>query len=250
MKWGTLYGPHYVNNLLKGVRKHLKRPHRLICFTDETTGLDPEVETFPLPELGLPKGHKDTRWQKLALFRKDLFGLSGTALFLDLDQIVVGSLDDFFDFPGDYFIIRDDDLFRSKPLRKINAQRDTFLHSVGNSSVFRYEIGDHSYILDSFLADPEKATAGYEISQQFQSAQLAKHGHLNYWPKGWCVSFKNHCVPKNFRSYFQDPSLPEDARIILFAGEPKMDDALSGKGHKWYRRIGNVDWLKRAWENP
>lgn len=247
MKWGTLYGPEYVNNLAEGVRRHLSRPHRFICFTDDATGLDAGIEALSLPDLGLPPGHKDSRWRKLALFRLDLAGLQGTALFLDLDLVVMDGLDPFFDLPGDFFIIRDDDLFRAKPLRKVNPARDAFLHSVGNSSVFRYRVGDHAYILDTFLADPSAATAGYEISQQFQSAQLAAHGHLNYWPKGWCVSFKNDCVPRGLASYLRDPALPEGAKIVVFAGNPKMSDVLDGKGGKWYRRIGNVDWLRRAW---
>lgn len=250
MKWGTLYSADDVNRLAAQVRRHLARPHRFVCFTDDATGLDPQIEAKPLPELGLPKGHGDTRWRKLAIFRRDLAGLSGTALFLDIDLVVVDDLSPFFDLPGAFHIIRDDDLFRPKPLRKVNPARDRFLHSVGNSSVFRFEIGQHTYILDAYLADPAAATAGYEISQQFQTAQLEKHGNLNYWPQGWCVSFKNHCVPRNFASYFRDPTLPDGAKIVLFAGAPKMEDVFAGRGHKWYRRIGNIDWLRRAWEAP
>jgi len=250
MKWGTAYGSEYVNRLAKAVSKYLSRPHRFICFTDDSTGLSSDVEAFPLPEMKLPGGHSDTRWQKLSLFSRDLFGLSGTALFLDLDLVVVGSLDPFFDDGFPFRIIRDDSLFRDKPLRRFNPERNRFLASVGNSSVFRYDIGQHAYILDTYLADPVAATRQYEISQQFQSAQLAKHGHLEYWPEEWCVSFKNHCVPRGLRSYVKNPSLPEGARIVVFAGEPKMHDALSGFGSKWYRRIGNVDWLKKAWEMP
>src|SRR5690606_21267393 len=188
-------------------------------------------------------------WRKLALFRRDLGGFTGkTALFLDLALVVVDDLSPFFDLPGKFLIIRDDDLFRSKPLRKLNPARDRFLHSVGNSSVFRYEIGAHSYILDAYVADPKDATARYAISQKFQSAQLALHGHLQYWPRDWCVSFKNACVPRYVRSFWRDPILPERARIVVFAGEPKMSEVLAGGGQKWYRRIGNADWLRRAWE--
>ncbi|MEL6914872.1 MAG: hypothetical protein AAFP13_10250 [Pseudomonadota bacterium] len=250
MKWGTLYGPEYVNNLARGVARHLARPHRFICFTDDAAGLAPGVEAMPLPDLGLPEGNSDTRWRKLALFAEDLFGLSGTALFLDLDQVIVGPLDDFFADDAPFRIIRDDSLFRAKPLRRLDPRRDAFLASVGNSSVFRYEIGAHAYILEAFVADPARAQADYEISQQFQSAQLAAHGHLAYWPERWCVSFKNHCVPGLLRSYVADPSLPPDARIVVFAGSPKMGDALNGRGSTWYRRIGDVSWLKTAWEGP
>ncbi|MEM6727171.1 MAG: hypothetical protein AAF618_01610 [Pseudomonadota bacterium] len=248
MKWGTLYGADYVNNLARGVARHLRRAHRFICFTDDATGLLPQIEALPLPELGLPAGHSDTRWRKLALFAEDLFGLEGTALFLDLDQIIVGPLDDFFEDDLPFRIIRDDTLFRPKRLRRLEPKRDAFMSTVGNSSVFRYEIGAHAYILDAFVADPAKATADFEISQQFQSVQLAARGHLHYWPEAWCVSFKNHCVPGPVRNYFVDPSLPEDARIVVFAGSPKMHDALNGRGGTWYRRIGDVSWLKAAWE--
>lgn len=248
IKWGTLYSAADVNRLHRQVRRHLARPHRFICFTDDMHGLDPEIKAMPLPELGLAKGHADLRWRKLGLFQRGLGGLAGQALFLDLDLVVVDDLSPFFDLPGTFFIIRDDDLFRAKPLRRMNPARDRFLHSVGNSSVFRFEIGQHAYILDAYLADPSGATARYEISQQFQSAQLAAHGNLNYWPKGWCVSFKNDCVPRHLSSYLRDPALPQGAKIVLFAGAPKMEDVFAGRGHKWYRRIGNIDWLRRAWD--
>lgn len=248
MKWGDLYGPHYVNNLARGVRKHLNRPHRFICFTDDPSGLEEGVEAFPLPELGLPEGHSDTRWRKLGLFRRDLFDLKGTALFLDLDLIIVDDLEPFFQSTEPFQIIRDSDLFRAKPLRKLTPKRDSFLNKVGNSSVFRFEIGKHSYILDAFTQNPNLATEEFEISQQFQSAQLAKHNHLEYWPSDWCVSFKNHCVPRGIKSYLQNPTLPRGARIVIFAGTPKMDDALNGLGGKWYRRIGDVSWLKSIWQ--
>jgi hypothetical protein len=247
MKWGKLYGPEYVNFLRTGVGRHLKRPFRFVCFTDDASGLRDDVEALPLPELGLPKGQGDLRWRKLAVFREQLYDLRGTTLFLDLDLVVVAGLDAFFEHPGRFLIIRDDDLFRLKPLRKLNPARDRFLHSVGNSSVFRYEIGQHADIVDAYLADPAGAAAAYEISQQFQSAQLARRGLLEYWPKGWCVSFKNDCVPRGLKSYLADPAVPAGARIVVFAGTPKMSDVLAGGGHSWYRRIGDVSWLHTAW---
>ena len=247
MKWGKLYGPEYVNFLRAGVGRHLKRPFRFVCFTDDAKGLRDDVQVLPLPQLGLPKGQGDLRWRKLAVFGKQLHDLQGSTLFLDLDLVVVDGLDAFFEHPGRFLIIRDDDLFRPKPLRKLNPERDRFLHSVGNSSVFRFEIGQHTYILDAYLADPKGAAERYEISQQFQSAQLAAHGVLAYWPSDWCVSFKNACVPRGLKSYLADPAVPAGARIVVFAGTPKMGDVLAGGGHSWHRRIGDVRWLHQAW---
>lgn len=248
MKWGTLYGAADVNSLARGVRRHLARPHRFICFTDDAAGLDPGVEALPLPELDLPPGSGDTRWRKIALFNRDLGGLSGTALFLDLDLVIVGPLDPFFDQPGQVVILRDDDLFRAKPLRRLKPARDRFLHMVGNTSVFRYVVGAHGDVVDAYLADPSRAAGDYEHEQQLVSDVLNRAGTLSYWPKGWCVSFKNHCVGRGLASFLRDPACPGGARIVLFAGAPKMADVLAGKGGRWYRRIGNIDWLRRAWE--
>ena len=61
--------------------------------------------------------------------------------------------------PGEVVILRDDDLFRAKPLRRLNPARDRFLHMVGNTSVFRYRIGAHSEIVETYLADPRAAAA-------------------------------------------------------------------------------------------
>ena len=247
MKWGSMYGPEYVNRLRAGVRRHLHRPHRFVCFTDTAEGLDPGIEAMPIPSLGLPAGHNDRRWQKLSVFGRELADLRGSTLFLDLDLVVVDALDPFFELPGSFRIIRDADLFRSKLRRKLNPERDRFLRMIGNSSVFRFGIGEHAYILDTFVADPDAATRRYLMSQQFQSAQLAEHGELEYWPKGWCVSFKNDCIPRFPRNYFADPQLPTGARIVVFAGRLKMAEVLAGGGNRLHRRIGNVDWLRRAW---
>lgn len=248
MKWGTLYGPHYVNRLARGVKRHLSLPHRFVCFTDDPEGLESGIEAYPLPQLKLPSGHDDLRWRKLALFNETLFDLTGTALFLDLDLVITGNLDPFFQYPGIVPMIRDDDLFRRKPLRKLRPERDRFLSTVGNSSVFRYEIGSHAYVVEEFCQDPASAQARYSISQQFQSAVLMRHGALSYWPREWCVSFKNDCVPGRLSSFFRDPKLPTGARIVVFAGTPKMDEVMQGGGQRWYRRIGDVGWLRQAWE--
>ena len=53
MKWGTKYGPHYVNNLYAMARRHLRGDFRFICLTDNTEGIRAEVECFPIPRLDI-----------------------------------------------------------------------------------------------------------------------------------------------------------------------------------------------------
>jgi len=101
--------------------------------------------------------------------------------------------------------------------------------------------------LEEFVRDPAAALNSFKDEQQFLSSELDKRGLLVYWPKEWCVSFKNHCIPRYWKSYFQDPSIPKGAKIVVFAGNLKMQDVVEGKGSKWYRRIGTIDWLIKLW---
>ena len=55
MRWGQRYGVDYVNRLWSMIRRHTRRPTRLVCYTDDTKGLDPAVEAYPLPEIRLPQ---------------------------------------------------------------------------------------------------------------------------------------------------------------------------------------------------
>ena len=49
MKWGTKFGASYVNRLYDMVERNTTVPHRFVCFTDDANGLNPNIETRPLP---------------------------------------------------------------------------------------------------------------------------------------------------------------------------------------------------------
>ncbi len=106
MKWGTKYGPEYVNRLYGMVSRHLRGPFRFVCLTDNSMGVNPEVDCLPLPRMELAPG-ADRGWPKLSTFKAGLHGLKGTALFLDLDVVIVGDITPFFEQPGDFLIIKD-----------------------------------------------------------------------------------------------------------------------------------------------
>ena len=100
MKWGTKYGPEYVNRLYAMVRRHLSGDFNFVCLTDDTKGIRSEVQCFPIPPLALElaPGQVDRAWKKLTTFEENLYGLRGRALFIDLDVVIVGSLDAFFEY--------------------------------------------------------------------------------------------------------------------------------------------------------
>ena len=70
MKWGDKFDASYVNRLYEMVQKNITLEHRFICFTDNPEGINPKIETKPIPELkedGIP----DRMWKKLTVFNKD-----------------------------------------------------------------------------------------------------------------------------------------------------------------------------------
>ena len=51
-----------------------------------------------MPPLNLPGRFANLPWRKISLWAKDVPGISGDVLFLDLDIVITGSLDEFFDY--------------------------------------------------------------------------------------------------------------------------------------------------------
>ena len=233
MKWGTKYGANYVNILAGMVRRHISRPYRFVCFTDDGNGLHPDIETRPLPELNLP-GHLPERgWNKLTVLGEKLADLEGRALFLDLDVVILDSLDPFFEQPGEFRIIHDWD-FKGK--------------IIGNSSVFRFEIGKHADVLEHFLTHGEEVRAQHRNEQAYLSHAIHAKGILEYWPDEWCRSFKRHCIRPFPLGYFAQPVKPEGAKVVIFHGNPNPDTAIKGFiGKCGFRAVRPTQWVAEAW---
>jgi hypothetical protein len=238
MKWGTKYGPHYVNRLYAMVRRHLSGDFNFVCLTDDATGVRPEVQCLPIPPLAidLAPGQRDGAWKKLTTFEADLHGLKGTALFLDLDVVVVGPLDDFFTQPGQFLIIHDYPRFWRFGER-----------IVGNSSVYRFEIGAHADVLANFRAHTDAMRAKYRNEQDYLSHFLHAQGKLSYWPAAWCPSFKYHAIPAWPSNHWKPPFVPKGARIVIFHGEVNPPDALEGKRNKRFAHIEPATWVAEHW---
>ena len=102
MKWGTKYGAEYVNRLYRMVKRHLTLDFTMVCLTDDSHGIDSAVRCYPLPTLNLPPNLPERGWNKLTTFAPTLYDLAGTALFLDLDVVIVDNIDALFTYPTRY----------------------------------------------------------------------------------------------------------------------------------------------------
>ena len=166
MKWGTKYGPEYVNRLYAMVRRHLRGDFRFVCLTDRGEGVRAEVECLPIPPLDLPPGSPERGWTKLTTF-------SDTALFLDLDVVIVDDITPFFEEPGEFLIIHD----WKRPWR-----------ITGNSSVYRFTLGAHPEVLAKFRREFDAIRQRFRNEQAYLSDEMHRKGLLKYWDDRWCAT--------------------------------------------------------------
>ena len=234
MKWGDKYGADYVNRLFGMVSRNLTLPFKFVCFTENSDGIHPNVEIFPLPSLGLPDNIPERGWLKLATFQNPLVDLAGTALFLDLDVVIVDNIDCFVEFDAEFAICFDEKKKKEK---------------IGNSSVYKFNIGSHEDVLKYFQNDFDKVKDSYRNEQAYLSDKINEKNILTFWPKDWTPSFKYHCIPKFPFNLWQEPSIPKGAKIILFHGKPEPYEAEKGISGKWYRYFLPVSWITEYWKS-
>lgn len=186
VKVGDKYGPDYVNRLGSMVRRHLSLDHTFRCVTDDPEGVDAEV--LPVEEPYLPGW-----WQKLTVFKPEPWGLEHPILFLDLDVVILGSLDDFAREDTDFAIIKD------------------FRYDCYNSSVFWLRPGSRPEVWTNFTMDVMERYPGDQnwITECVPDATL--------WPPEWMVSYKRSI---RRRLWLNRPP-PPDARVVVFHGYPK-----------------------------
>jgi hypothetical protein len=170
MKWGNRYPAAYVNCLWAMISRNTARPTRLVCYTDDAAGIGPEVTALPMLELPLPASHAWRPWRKVALWAPELPGVSSDdVLFLDLDIVITGSLDELFDYrPDSTFCV---------------IENWTQMGSgIGNTSCYRFRVGAHSYIYDNVQNDPGGTVGAHANSQTYISRIIKEK---TFWPAPW-----------------------------------------------------------------
>ena len=225
IKYGRYYGPEYVNRLFASVARNLTRPFRFVCVTNDVSGIRPEVECVPFMESPNVPGRKwPNIFSKLTLFKDGFADLEGPTLYLDLDVLITGPLDKFFDYrPGEFCIIRNWVEFYKRIFRR--------LPPIGNSSCFRFDAGASNAVYEFFLrevADPAKRHLFTKGSQKLQTRAMFHVGKVAWWPADWVCSFKRQCIPPFPLNLLLAPRPPKAASVVAFHGHPDIPEARGG----------------------
>ena len=227
MKWGTKYGAEYVNRLYAGIERNLDSEFQLICLTDDGRGVHEKVVIRDLPESGLDEDAMDAKkggetWRKVALFMPGLLDFDGDVLYLDLDVVLTGSLEPFFEnHAGEFCVIHD-------WLEKRRGK------SGGNTSVVRFHTKNHNKIYEHYRENQDEVLAKWRIEQQYVTwAAREVCGAAHYWPENSVNSFKRQCRPIFPLNLVKTPNRPHpDCSVLVFHGYPTTgggDRRVSGR---------------------
>ena len=243
IKWGNKYGPEYVNRLYRGVNDHLSFPFRFVCLTDDSKGIVSTVETLPIPMTQFDETafNQPKAWRKVVLYQPHVTGLEGDTLYLDLDVVVMGSLDEFFSYcPGKYCVIHD----------WLERRRAWLPHRdgrVGNTSVFRFNPERHGQVYTHFERNAEKVIREFGIEQKYVSHVLGNE--MAFWPDSWVASFKRNCRPCFPLNLIREPYKPRGTRILVFHGRPFPDEAIAGYKSRPWNSTRPATWLSSCWSD-
>lgn len=197
LRSGGVYDPSWVRALTNGVNANLSIPHRHVCLTD----MDVQVQGVEV--VALNYGWRGW-WSKVEMFSPEMERF-GQMLYIDLDTLVTGNLDDIAGYGGEACITKD------------------FNFGCPSQSVLNFAPGSMRHLWDAFVSDPDTWMADGDrlIAPHFgdQVLMTKVHGerHIDFWQDyvpGQVVSYKRHC----------GRGLPDNARLICCHGRPKPPD--------------------------
>ena len=241
IKWGAEFTSEDVNILKRAVEKNSETKFQFVCLTDDASGLDDEIVVLPIPMSGLSEMPKSSgAWPKVCLFHPSLGDFLEQVLFLDIDTIICGNVDPFFDDPGD--ALR---LLSCGPRWK--SFKDE-LPPQPATGVMSYNVKRHVNIFKDFAKDPNTAYRNYNIEQEFVGAYAAE---IDYFALEHVQSFKYHLRRQYLMDLFLAPKAPhEKARMVAFHGYPRPRQVVT-VGAKWARfprtGINRPTWLTNYW---
>ncbi len=127
----------YVAKLHGMVSKYAGRPHRFVCLTDRPGKMPKGVEAIQIPGPGSLYGW----WSKLHLFSA-VMPQTGRVLYLDLDTLIVQSLEPVIDYPAPFALIPHAGNFQGLHGRRVVKRF--------NSSVMAWDAGTLNHLFDQW----------------------------------------------------------------------------------------------------
>jgi hypothetical protein len=192
VKWGTKYGADYVHRLRAMVARHLSIPHTFECVT-ESTIVDLTCRPLQCEHPGW--------WQKIGLFRPGF--VTSPALYIDLDMIIVDSLD----WIGEYLGA---ELACIENWGSRRHEGPLYEDEVSSAFMVWSGSGATDRIFENFSAR-DIARLEPHGDQTYITEQM--RGRFTLIPQSRICSYKRHCRERG--------APPAGASVVAFHGTPR-----------------------------
>jgi hypothetical protein len=197
------------------VQRHLTIPHRFVCFTENASLLNPNIDVRPLIDIPNISGW----WYKPYIFAKGHFDTTDTNLFFDLDMVIIGNIDKLVKYQQGYFVgLEDVGRVFNKPTKL-------------GSAVMKWTGSRYSDTWDKLQHDPTQ-TKKFPGGDQDWIWSLNKRV-IKFFPKKWIMSYKwevrelKELVRKNNIWVFKntrEPEIDPETAVLAFHGTPNLED--------------------------
>jgi hypothetical protein len=203
-KWGGKYTADHVNTLARMIDRHHAKPHRLICVTNEPTGVDWRItkvyDDADFADWPSPHGRgAPSCYRRLRLFQRDAWETFGERIVaIDLDTVITGDITPLFE--------RDEAFV---------GWQDPLSPRQLCGSLWMLRAGAHSEVWDNF--GRQGVTAAYSAGLRGSDQAWLSHclpDAPRWTDRDGVYSFRAHCAYR----------LPRDARIVFFHGQRKPWD--------------------------
>jgi hypothetical protein len=209
----------HVNVLKRMVDRHYPSPHRFLCVTDDSRGLDAGIEAVPLwgdfADVPSPHGGQNPScYRRLRAFSPEIGAIFGPRFVsVDLDTVLVRDVRPLWDRSEDFVI-----------------WGETNPKSWYNGSMWMMTTGARKQVWERFdpKTSPQQALkAGKFGSDQGWISYVLGPGEATWTQKDGVYSYRVHVAPQGNR-------LPKNARMVMF----------HGKHDPWAYNMDRVPWIQ------
>lgn len=230
LKWGTKYGPEYVNRLYNNVKNTYSGPFDFICITDDARKINNDVKTIPIEMLP----HFSKEGNVFTIVKIDLFKhlpFEGPYVFLDLDVLVLRDLKPYFEtfnfseprFINNYWVDRRREL-------ETFHRGDCFV----NSSFLVWDNNQFEWLYDLYEQNQDIITTKFQTFDKFVYG--CAQDNLKYHPKNIVYTY-------NFGAHHPDDLEPNKLR-------PEYYISIFNTSHNRGIELHDADgWARDLWIN-